>query len=64
MNNPTKTVTKRIHKQSRPLSAIDYRLARQGRITRRIEELSEAEISAISRLEVPPEHRHLDEELM
>ena len=46
------------------LSADEYRrLRKRARLVRRIEELSESEIAAISRTEVPPGYEHLDEEL-
>lgn len=46
------------------LSADEYRrLRRRARLVRGTEELSEAEIAAIGRAEIPPGHDHLDEEL-
>ena len=57
-------VMKRDREHTVLLSADEYRrLRRRARLARRTEELSEAEIAAISRAEVPPGHDHLDEEL-
>lgn len=46
------------------LSAEEYRrLRKRARLVRRAEDLSEAEIAAIGRAEVPAEYDYLDEEL-
>lgn len=46
------------------LSVEEYeRLRRRDRQARRIEDLSDAELEAISKADVPAEHAHLDEEL-
>ncbi len=46
------------------LSAEEYsRLRKRARLVRRTEDLSEAEIAAIGRAEVPAGYEHLDEEL-
>lgn len=46
------------------LSVEEYeRLRRRDRQARRIEDLSDAELEAISKADVPAEYAHLDEEL-
>lgn len=57
-------VTKHSREHTVLLSAEEYRrLCKRTRIVRRTEDLSEAEIAAISRAEVPPGHERLDDEL-
>lgn len=46
------------------MSADEFqRLRKRARIVRRTEDLSEAEIEAIGRAEIPPGFEHLDDEL-
>ncbi len=58
------TITKNGRDRLVLISATEYeRLKRRDRRAFAAEELSEAEIDAIARAEVPPEYAHLDEEL-
>lgn len=57
-------VMKRKREHTVLLSAEEYRrLRRRARIVQRIEEMSETEISAISRSEVPAGYEGLDDEV-
>jgi prevent-host-death family protein len=58
------TITKNGRDRLVLISAAEYeRLKRRDRRVFRPEELTEAEIDAIARAEVPPEYAYLDEEL-
>jgi prevent-host-death family protein len=57
-------VMKRNREHTVLLSAEEYRrLRRRARLVMRTEEMSEADIEAIGRAEVPPGHEDLDSEL-
>jgi len=57
-------VVKRDREYTVLVSAGEYReLRRRARIVQRTADMSEAEIEAIGRAEVPPGHEHLDDEL-
>ncbi|HLY57868.1 MAG TPA: type II toxin-antitoxin system prevent-host-death family antitoxin [Stellaceae bacterium] len=56
------TITKNGRDRLVVISAEEYaRLSRRDRRVVRAEDLTDAEIEAIARSEVPPEHAHLDE---
>lgn len=57
------TITKNGRAHAVLVSAEFFDLATKGRVVRRVEDLDEATLKAISEAEVPPAYAYLDDEL-